>query len=63
MTNRPNFAADPAKSNPTAMPAQANPKPILATDPAKPAAVATPAPAQSNPPVQKPNADKASLTK
>ncbi len=38
-------------------------KPILAADTRKPDAVATPAPVQSNPPVQKPNADKASVTK
>jgi hypothetical protein len=38
-------------------------KPILATDTAKPDAVATPAPAVSTPPAQKPEADKASVTK
>ncbi|HLL28348.1 MAG TPA: hypothetical protein VKT73_11965 [Xanthobacteraceae bacterium] len=38
-------------------------KPILAADPAKPDAASTPAPAQSAPPVQKPDADKASVTK
>jgi hypothetical protein len=40
-------------------------QPILATDPAKPASVATPAPVKTNPPVQKPDADKAqaSVTK
>jgi hypothetical protein len=38
-------------------------KPILAADVVKPDAVATPAPAQATPPVQKPDADKASVTK
>jgi hypothetical protein len=38
-------------------------QPILATDPAKPAPIATPAPVKTNPPVQKPDADKASVTK
>jgi hypothetical protein len=34
-------------------------KPILATDAQKPDAVATPAPVKTDPPAQKPNADKA----
>jgi hypothetical protein len=37
--------------------------PILAADTAKPDAVSTPAPAVSTPPVQKPDADKASVIK
>jgi hypothetical protein len=38
-------------------------QPIHATDPVKPAPVATPTPAHATPPVQKPDADKASVTK
>jgi hypothetical protein len=38
-------------------------QPTLATDPQKAAPVATPTPAHVTPPVQKPDADKASVTK